>query len=323
MIQTKALYNLLRLNAKENPNQEVDPWALEDFRKLPVEAIFGRLASLNIRLDRSSFVSFSDECDSPEELVELLLDEETESKVADHVYLLLFELWRRLLPEKQSLSIFCDELDRRIEEYNNDTLTSDEPIQDGLANLLEILEEHADQGMAPKEAFRSISDYCGNDLECFLFELINSLLDEGNQGYARELLEEFEPYVQDPLQFEFLAARLFSFTDIGETNRRLAHLLKKNLEPELLFEIVQLLVASGDHHLFQAAIKKLLPELKTEEEFQDVLDLAADYFSRLDQEEREAAILALKKNRQNASMELSPKDPDLHKLQALVANPSL
>ncbi len=318
MIQTKALYNLLRLNAKEDPSIKVDPWVLEDFRLLPIEAIFSRLSSLNVHLDRNAFTHYAGECDSPEELAELLLDEEKDSVICDHVYLLLFELWRRLLPERQSLSIFCDELDRRIEEYEDGLSTSDEPIQDGLANLLEVLQEHVDHGMAPKEAFHSISYYCANDLECFLFEMIVELLDEGNLLYAQELLEEFEPYIQDPFQFEFLAARVLSFTDIGESNQKISLLLKKKLEPELLFEILHLLVASGEHHLFQDAMKKLLPELKTEVEFQEVVELAADYYRRLDQDEQEQAILKLKAKRSTTAAELNPSDPDLRKFEELV-----
>jgi hypothetical protein len=318
MIQTKALYNLLRLNAKEDASLGADPWALEDFRRLPLEAIFRRLNALHVRLDRDAFAQYAKECDSPEELTELLLDEEKDPVLSDQVYLLLFELWRRLLPERPSLSIFCDDLDRRIEEYEDGHAMSDEAIQDGLANLLKVLQEHVDHGMAPKEAFRSISDYCANDLECFLFEMINELLDGGNRLYARELLEGFEPYMEDPLQFEFLTARLFSFTDPGEANKRISRLLQEELEPELLFEILPLLVVSGDHSLFQGAIKKLLPELKTEEEFQEVVELAADYYRRLDQDERETAILKLKEKRQKAAPELSASDPALRALEELV-----
>jgi hypothetical protein len=317
MIKTKALYNLLRLNAKENSTQQVDLWVLEDLRLLPLEVIFNRLASLGMQLDRNAFIQYATETGSPEELAELLIDEEKDSGLCDQTYLLLFELWRRLLPERPSLSIFCDELDRRIEEYNAGTQKSDELVQDGLANLLEILKEHVDQGMTSKEAFATLSDYCANDLECFLFENINELLDMGNQFYARDLLEEFEPFIQDSSQFEFLAARLFSFTDIQETNQRIAKLLKKALDPELLFEILHLLVASGEHHLFQDAMKKLLPQLKTEEEFQEVMELAADYYRRLDQDEREEAIIKLKTNRHNVSSELSPKDADLCKFEQL------
>jgi hypothetical protein len=318
MIQTRALYNLLRHNAQEDPSVKADPWAIEDYRLLPLEEIFARLASLRVQLDRNSFARFADECDGPEELAELLLDEEKDSAVCDQVYLLLFELWRRLLPERPSVSIFCDELDRRMEAYENGKLESDESVQDGLANLLEILEEHADQGMLPKEAFCSLSDYCSNDLECFLFDYITGLLDQGNQLYARELLEEFEPYIQDPLQFEFLAARLISFTDIGDANRRIYALLSKKLDAELLFEILELLVVSGEHHLFQVALKKLLPELKTEEEFLEVLELTADYFRRLDQDKQEEAILKLKAERKNVPTELNPADSAIRKVEQII-----
>ena len=293
MLQTKALYNILRLNAKEDPSIEADPWALENLREAPLEDLWKKLARLKIPLDASRLKLFAEECDSPEMLTDLLLDE-TQSDIYDQLYLILFELWRRFFPEKASLSIFCDELDFQIDLYDNEQMQSDEPIQDGLANLLEILEEHVDQGMSHKDAFTSISEYFANDLVTFIYDYITDLLDQDNTLYASELLEEFAPYMPDPLRFDCLEASLFSVTDVVQANQLIKSLLEKPLEPDLIFELLRLLAAIGEHDLFQAAIKKLLPYIKEEEDLEELMDLTVEYYRRLDLDAQEQAILCIK-----------------------------
>ena len=163
MLQTKALYNLLRLNAKEDPTIQVEPWALENLRDASLEELWEKLATLKISLNPAHFKEFAKECDSPEMLTDLLLDETQEERY-DELYLIVFELWRRFFPEKISLSVFCDELDFQIDRYDRGEMENDEPIQDGLANLSEILEEHVDLKMAPPEAFAALSEYFATDL---------------------------------------------------------------------------------------------------------------------------------------------------------------
>jgi hypothetical protein len=294
MLQTKALYNLLRLNAKEDRSIQAEPWALEDLREVPFDQLWTRLANLGIPLDSAHFTRFAEECDSPEMLTDLLLDETAADKY-DQLYLILFELWRRLFPERISLSLFCDELDFQINRYDNDELQSDEPIQDGLANLLEILEEHVDQGISHKEAFTSLSEYFAHDLVTFLYDYISELLDLDNLLYATELLEEFAPYMPNPIQFHCLATRLLSATNITGANQQIKTLLDQPLTPDLLFDLLRLLAAIGDHNLFQTAIKKLLPWVQEKEDIEELVDLAVEYYRRLDLDQHEGAVLRLQK----------------------------
>lgn len=308
MLQIKAIYNLLRLNAREDPSLQVEPWALEDLRSIELEQLWKKLTVLGVRLEKESFLHYAEECDSPEQLAELIVDENQAPEIFDRIYLLLFEAWRRLLPERPSLSIFCDELDAQIDLYDMSVLNSDEHIQDGLANLLEILEEHIDAGMNPQKAFVSVSEYCANDLESFLFDYISDLLDQNNTLYASELLEEFNPYISHSPGFLFLQARLLSFTDIKEANRNIKALLTKELDSDLLFDVLHLLVTTGEHDLFQSAMRKLLPQLNNEEDLHEAMDLAADYFRRLDHDELEQAILHIK----------NQATPDVDQFQKLV-----
>ncbi len=318
MLQTKALYNLIRLNAKEDPKFSAEKWALEDLRPLEMKTLFERLKKHGIAIDKEAFFQFAEQCDTPEELADLLLEDEADEKKWDLAYLVLFELWRRLLPEKQSLSIFCDELDQRISLYDQDALENDEPVQDSLANLLEILEENTDSGADPKEVFKAISNYCAHDVESFLYDYISEQLDNNNPYYASELTEGFAPFAQEPIWFDFLKARLVSVTDIGEANTLIHEIL--DLEPEfpLLMETLQFLAGSGEHDLFITAIKKILPQLKAEEEFLEVMETVADYYRRLDEDKLEQAIQKLLKGRKKASGKLNPSDPDLKKLRELI-----
>ena len=312
-LQTKAIYNLLRLNAQEESEVDAKPWALEDLREISLENLFQKLVAFGISLDRNAFFSFAAECDTPEELAQLLLEESISAEQFDQAYLTIFELWRRLLPEKQSLSVFCDELDHRIFLYDQGALESDEPIQDMLANLQEILEENLDEGEAPLDIFRAISEYCAHDIEGFLYDYISGLLDDGDVGYASELMEGFFPFLPDSIWSQFLRARALSFTDPSKANAEVARILDEHPHNEtaFLFETLRFLSVSGEHRLFIAVIQKIIAQLQTEEEFEELMKMAADYYRRLDQDEVEIAIERLMKKRSVKNFTFDPRDPDL------------
>jgi hypothetical protein len=312
-LQTKAIYNLLRLNAQESSGAHAEPWTLENLREVPAEILFQRLLSRGISLDKNSFTSFAHECDTPEELTDLLIEESVSEKQHDQAYLLIFELWRRILPEKQSLSIFCDELDHRIFLYDQGALESDEPIQDILANLQEILDENQDEGESPIEIFQAISEYCAHDIEGFLYDYISELFDGGDVGYASELIEGFFPFLPDSIWMLFLQARALSFSDPAKANAEVARILDEHPQNEtsFLFETLRFLSVSGEHRLFIAVIQQIIAQLQTEEEFEELMKIAADYYRRLDQDEVEMAIERLMKKRSLKAFAFDPRDPDL------------
>jgi hypothetical protein len=315
MLKTKALYNLLRLNAAEDQAVGVDSWVREDYRKLSFEELFSRLQTHQVTLDKHSFFQFSEACDTPEELTDLLLPDDASDEEKDPFYLAVFELWRRLCPEKQSLSIFCDELDCRISLYDSQSIESDEPVQDALANLLEVLDENADAGADPEEILSAISEYCAHDLESFIYDYISDLLDSGNSLYASELIEGFSPYVSDPLWFDFLRVRLLSFTDIGDADVAMHKLLDSELDLFLLMEMIRFLSANGEHSLFKLAVKKTLPLLTSQEEVIEVMRQIADYYRRLDEDDKETEVLKMIQQSQPGSI----NSRDLKLLHKLIA----
>lgn len=318
MLQTKALYNLLRLNVQEDPSIPHERWAVEDLRKSSLEDLFSRLTSQGVFLEKELFLQFAEDSDTPEDLAEVLLADSSDPSLHDPLYLLIFEIWRRLIPQKTSLSIFCDELDRLIELYDQNGLGSDEPLQDALANLQEVFDENVDDGVDPKEIFSSIGKFCAHDIEDFLYDYISDVLDSGNPLYASELIDGFFPYIPDPVWFEILKARLVASTDVSEANLLIAQLLKKKLSLSPLLEILNFLATAGDKSLFVSAAKKAIPLLETEEEFQAMLVIVSDYYRLLDLDLLEESVQKIMKKRKSAPEILSPEDPDLHAFAQII-----
>ena len=311
VLHTKALYNLLRFNLEEDPSIPHEPWAVENLRALPLEEFFARLANYDIVLDRELFLRFAEDSDTPEDLVDLLLADSSDPESHDPLYLIVFELWRRLLPEKPSLSIFCDEFDHLIELYDRKELESDEPLQDALANLQEILDENADSGAQPQHIFLSVEEYCAHNIEDFLYDFISDLLDCGNAIYASELIDGFASYVPEPLWFEILRARFIASTDVSEANQLIAQVLKRDLDLPVLIEVLRFLAAAGDRALFVSTAKKAIPLLEMEEEFAELLAIVSDYYRLLDLDDLDEAVQRLMKKRKPLSEALDPSDPDL------------
>ena len=146
----------------------VFPWQCENYRVITDQKLFDRLAGFAVSED--DFYRLADEHVAPEQVmnsITLKTDEEFEQ-----AYLLVFELWRRLFPEKQSLSIFCDELDHIIMEYQEEKISS-EKIVETLNELERVLDENFDHGVEPKEVFEMVRCHMAHDLESFLFDFIS------------------------------------------------------------------------------------------------------------------------------------------------------
>jgi len=285
----KALYNLLRNNWKENPSIEVKSWQVEDYRTLSLEAIFDRLKKINIVLNHRAFILHAEESDSPEELLEQLWTREDEGESQDEAYLLLLELWRRLLPDKRSVSIFCDDLDDAIERYSQAPTQSDEEIQKLLKEMEDILDDSVDLGAESKALFASIEESTANDIEGFLYNYIVDQIEENNNLYASDLLDGFYDYISDSRWFDFLRARLFGLTSLEEANLILTGLLEQLEESphvDLLFEIASYLATAGDHELFSQAIKQGVAAAEGEEDLNDFLELVSEYYRCLDKDEK-------------------------------------
>lgn len=294
LINRRALYNSLRMNWVLDPTIEVEGWQVEDYRAIPLDEILERLEDMNIRLDRGSFTAFAEDIDSPEDLTEALLqDSSIDIKQQDQVYLLIFELWRRLLPEKSCPSILCDELDHQIHLYDQEDPSSVEGMADMLANLQVILDENTDEGADPHEVFEVINSGCANDIESFLHDYISDQIDQENYSYATELLEGFSHYVLDTRWFILLHARLISVNNPEEANQIVKELINekgKNQDLEFNLEALSFLVSIGNKETFTRLAKESTSLLQIEDDFQTLVSISADFYHRLDKEEIEKSL---------------------------------
>lgn len=325
-IERRALYNLMRMNWLRDPSMAVTPWQVEDYRELSLNMLYQRLAVHGLKLDKEHFLSLAEEVDTPEELTALLLEDSDtppEPTVYDQIYLLLFELWRRHVTDRPCLSIFCDELDYHIHHYDMEKPADDESIQDIISNLQTILDENADKGADPHSVFELFSSNCAHDLESFLYDYISDRLDTGNDTYANELLDGFIGYVSDIKWYEFLRLRL-RMRDPGTDGKRLLlHLIDRyNDDRDLEFnlELLAYMVKAGNRELFIKMIKNTVPLLSIEADFQDVLDICADFFHFLDMEPQEDAVKKLIAGRASLDIEspFNPKDPALAQLISIL-----
>lgn len=322
-MERRALFNSLRMHWLLDPHLKVEEWQVFDYRGLSLETIFQKLNDFGLYWDKMTFQELSDHYDTPEELAQdLETEEDQDPRINDQIYLLVFELWRRLVPEKMSVSVFCDELDHLINQYDNEQLTSIEPMEDILANLQLILEENCDQGANSHQVFESLADHCANDLESFLYDFINEQIDNKNFSYASELLDGFIEYVIDVKWFDFLRVRIVALKDIEEANnliQQILHEIEDDADLEFQLEILGFLVQEGEHKIFGEIVEKSIPLLKTELDFQDLLRLCSDYFHYLDKETEEASIQNLLKERKGyaADAVIRQNDPAILALKKI------
>lgn len=327
-MERRALYNSLRLNWLQDPTIAVKPWQVDDYRTYSLEKLFEGLKSKGYALNKASFLALAENADTPEDLTDdLLADSELDATDQDFVYLHLFELWRTLLPEKTCLSIFCDELDYQIDSYDQAKSLNAESIQDVIANLEVILDENTDEGADPIAVFETISAGCASNIESFLYDYISEQIDFGNISYASELLDDFIDYVKDLRWFEFLKARILINTDpLGtyETIRQLIQDAKDEPDLEFNLELLSFMVQGGEGDLLAKLVQQTYPLLEMEEDFQDVLNICADYFSCLDQDKKEQEIQTLIQKRKKRSPQeiIEFNDPDFKTLMQIIDSPN-
>lgn len=316
-IDRRALYNSLRQNWVMDPSLAVKAWQVEDYRALHLDILFERLAEENIHLEKESFLAFAEHVDSPEDLTDdLIADLNLDRETQDKIYLLIFELWRRLLPEKPCLSVFCDELDHQIHLYDLGSTENAEAIQDAIANLQVILDENTDSGADAVEVFECVKAACANDIESFLYDFIALQIDNQNTPYASELLDGFSNYVSDVKWFDFLRARVVSSSDPELSQQlisKLVHAASKNPDLEFNLEMLTFMIQGGDKATFNKLVKLTTDLLEIEDDFKDLLTISADFYRCLDNDHVEHFIQNIISKRSNlgAQQPFNPKDPHL------------
>ncbi len=323
-ISRRASYNLLKDAWSEDPSISVKSWQVEDYRQISDDVLFSRLTKLGNTLDINNFISISDSFDSPEDMADFLEERIPASEdESGQIYLLVFELWRRLTPEKQSLSVFCDELDRQIFMFDKDKVENEETLQDVLMNLQTILEENIDGGAKPAEVFNAICTECANNLEDFLYDYVLQQLDLGNESYAAELIEGFEPYLKGNKWFDLLKIHLVSFSDIDtaeELLKKVVHKALKDDDLEYNLDVLAFMAQIGDQKEFTKLVKKTIPVVTSERDFKDLLEICKDYFHYLDIDPKEQGIEQIIQQRRKIPIEadFNKNDQDAAQLVKII-----
>lgn len=313
-LQGRALYNLIWLNWLEDSTIPVEPWQIENLRALSTEQLLNRLHDLEIDLNENSFREYAQNALSPEDLVEVFWKEKELDERFDRAYLVLFELWRRLLPQQQSISIFCDELDHLIYLYDQDHLENEEPLEIALDDLKKLLDEQTDLRYDPKILFSRVSDYCAHDLENFIYDYIAEQIELEEMVYASELIDGFYPYVQDERWFEFLRAALLFETNEEESTvlfEQLLDRLQEDSHLDLLLEMARFLVKRGNPMLFLRTVEQARQLIEAEADFQELLALTYQFSKLLEKEGVSKELQDLLKERQGNFLEkkIPPNDP--------------
>jgi hypothetical protein len=323
----RAFYNLLRMGEVEEYAEEIKPWQILDYRELSISKLFTALRKEGPHLDQETFLLYVEKCSSPEEITEVLLADEEDEEKFEKIYLLIFELWRRLCKDKVSLSVFCDELDYQIERYDQED-NNEELLQEMLTQLENLLDQNVDRGEDLKSIFKVISDFLAHDLEDFIYDFAAAYLDAGNDVYASELIDGFYDYFEETSWLDLLKARLLAQVDPEEATlmiSRLVEQLQENPDLDLFFEILRYLVYEEKIPLFYTVFELIEPLLEREEDFQDLLEIMADYFSSLDKEEEERKIRDILEKRKtiDKEREFMMQDGDFQELKKMISATSL
>jgi hypothetical protein len=295
-ISTKALYNALRLS---EPDASLASWKTQNLRVVPLEKLFSTLTSLGLHLDKDSFLAYAEECDSPEDLLALLISDSIDrlsQEDIDHIFLLLFELFRRLIPEKKPLSIVADEIDQHIFLYDDGDDTVSEELLSLLHEYLRILQQGVDEGLTPSQAFKTSEASFAHDIARFLFDFIEERMDVEGEKWATSLLDDFQPFMPQKEWFECLRIQLSKQQNREKALEQAAAFfekmnLKKDEGRSLALAIINFFAKEREKKLFLSCALRLLDVIEASEELSDLVEIMCSFLEELGDEELSSLIL--------------------------------
>ena len=298
-LETKALYNSLRMLGTGMNFSAEDSWKVEEFRQFELNALFDGLRVMGIVLNKPLFYQWSAHCETPEELLDFLFLEEgleeqsLEDEMKDHLYLLLFELWRRLIPEKRSLSLVADEIDHVIFAFDSGKEVRDEEIENAIEEWVRLLNRLQDEGHSAKEALQAMEPYFAHNVPEFIVDFLLDVTDRGDNERFLPLFEKTRIFLTSlPLWVKVIDLKFCLRDDLTLLNKKLgelvAHVLTtQGVESEIIFCLCDIALELDRGELFIRLLERVLPDLQEREEIDIVIDLLADFVE-------ERSLLALK-----------------------------
>jgi hypothetical protein len=319
----RSLYNLLQVSVEEDSSIEVEPWQVLDYRAFSEGELFSKLESLNVNLNKEEFLLYGENMETPEELCDHLWLQEEYVDEEQKLYLLIFELWRRLLPLKESLSIFFDSLDQIIAEFDAGEMIDEEITQQKLYHLQDILDRGIDGGLSSSEVLGSISEYTAHDIEGFLYDYITELLEEGSEIQGSKLTDAFAPYVKDEKWFSLLRVRFFALSNEQRAITLLDNLLEEEPQFAFLSEVCSFLAYRGGFAEFSKCVRQTLQVVEEEEQLQEIVLLIVEFYRCLDKEPLEKACLELLERRKSLDAQSSITENDRNVVEELLFTKAL
>jgi hypothetical protein len=315
----RSKFNLLKYKKRENPNLEVKDWEILDYNNLSIDDLFSNLKGLGFNFTPEIVIELASQ---GEELDTICFEKygpkEVDEEILENAYLNLFEIWRRLLPNHKSISIFANDFDEFIDAYEKGEVTGSEAL---FNELFDILDESVDEGMEPKGVFKELSNYLGHDLESFLICYIFDLIEHDNETLALRYLDNIYTYIQGNLWLDFFRIKLLKGAlpeDVTAITYRFLDKLKLHFDPELGFEVLYYLIETGHKEIFKKTYKEFLKEIKTQDEFREMLEILHAFFSLNEQNKEENLVKELIENRKKMSLKEKIGAPEKRVLQELV-----
>lgn len=279
-----AYFNLCRLsfNKLKVPLPTDIAWQQQDYSNFSVEDLLQQLEDYNIFLDKKSFISLTQQFESPETLLQTFFPHNKEIEIIGPPYVRIFALWKLLAKHKRSLSILGDDLDRVIEKYDAKQEFSTEHLQGLLWECLRILENSAHTSEENKAAFQQFSEYLAHNFEWFLYDYAKSLLAMGSNLQASEIIDDFFPYIRDEPLFHFLQISQLLEISPSIMLQKIRGLVEEdNHSTDLLLEIARFAKTQKQKDLFLEIIPHLKGSLSKEEDFREALSLSCDLMKNI------------------------------------------
>lgn len=289
----RALYNLLQAKAESGDSQDIKEWQIRDYRALSIDQLFDGLLDLGVELDLDQFEAAAENVDAPEEIAAAMAPP---GEPYEKVYLYIFELWRRLMDDRETISIFCDELDKAISDYEDDPISNGEVIYGLFKELVTILEQNVTLGQKPKTLFKLISEFLSHDLESSIYNYIQDLIEQDRHMAASEITENFMPYVELEIWFELLNIKLMHGVSTEDATARVALFLEKvdaTKDLDLYLELLHFLNKTGHKELFESVFVKAMKLVTRQDEYIECLDILFEYFHLNDRKREEKVVRGL------------------------------
>ncbi len=285
----RAYYNLLWLSKLRGQNIPAEDWESFDYRGFSTNSLFALLQTYHIYFDSKDFILFCDDLNNPEDLIERLDVEEGELK--RKVYIVIFELWRRLLPEKGSISIFCDELDHLIASYKG--APNEDALFDILNQVLEILDRNTEMGQSPREVFSRLCLYIAHNLENVIYTYIDTRMKEDAEGGYLSFIDHFMPYVEEKRALQFLKLKALSNVFAKEKESLaayLVHSLQESSNFSLSVPMLFFLIEEKYQELFSEFFSFLVEKTTEEKKLVVLLDVLMAYHREMGQVEKQGHV---------------------------------